>query len=111
MRKTISYKIVNACQPQADGRQVDTINPQSSPPVHTIEQAKGSKDPDSLVLGNHYEIHVVQEISINYTSSRELFDCTTTFVNSCFSTMVVDLINDPNPKTMAKCKQCSNWIK
>jgi hypothetical protein len=79
--------------------------------VHTIEQAKGSKDPDSLVLGNHYEIHVVQEISINYTSSRELFDCTTTFVNSCFSTMVVDLINDPNPKTMAKCKQCSNWIK
>jgi hypothetical protein len=40
--------------------------------MHTIEQAKGSKDLDFLVLGNHDEINGVQEISINYTSSREL---------------------------------------
>jgi hypothetical protein len=25
--------------------------------------------------------------------------------------MVTDLLNDPNPKTMAECKQCSDWIK
>jgi hypothetical protein len=25
--------------------------------------------------------------------------------------MVVDLLNDPDPKTMAKCKQRSDWIK
>jgi hypothetical protein len=57
-------------------------------------------------LGNHDEIHGVQEISINYTSSEELFDRTTTVVNSCFSTMVADLLNDPDRKTMAECKQC-----
>jgi hypothetical protein len=80
---------------------VDTINPRPGPHVHTIEQVGGSEDPDSLVLGNHDEIHGVQEISINYTSSGELFDHTTTIVNSCFSTMVIDLLNDPDPKTMA----------
>jgi hypothetical protein len=79
--------------------------------MHTIEQAGGSNDPDSLVLRNHYEFHGVQEIFINYTSSRELLDHTTTVVNSCFSTMVADLLNDPNPKTMAECKQRSDWIK
>jgi hypothetical protein len=76
--------------------------------VHTIEQARGSEDPDSFVLGNHDEIHWVQEIFINYTSSRELFDHNTTVVNSCFSTMVADLLNDPDPKTMVECKQYSD---
>jgi hypothetical protein len=79
--------------------------------VHTTEQAGGLKDPNSLVLGNYDEFHGVQEISINYTSSRELLDRTTTAVNSCFSTMVANLLNDPDPKTMAECKQCSDWIK
>jgi hypothetical protein len=72
--------------------------------VHTAEQAGGSKDPNSLVLGNHDEFYGVREISINYTSSGELLDRTTMVVNSCFSTMVADLLNDPNPKTMAECK-------
>jgi hypothetical protein len=79
--------------------------------VHTTEQAGGSKDPDSLVLGNHDEFYGVQKISINYTSSGELLDRTTTVVNSCFSTMVADLLNDPDSKTMAECKQRSDWIK
>jgi hypothetical protein len=77
--------------------------------VHTTEQAGGREDPDSQVLGNHDEFHGV--LSINYTGSRELLDYTTTVVNSCFSTMVADLLNDPDSKTMAECKQCSNWIK
>jgi hypothetical protein len=76
--------------------------------VHTIEQAGGSKDPDSLILGNHDEFYGVQEISINYISSGELLDYTTTIVNSCFSTMIADLLNDLDPKTMAECKQHSN---
>jgi hypothetical protein len=28
--------------------------------------------------------------------------------NSCFSTMVADLLNDPDPKMMAECKQRSD---
>jgi hypothetical protein len=110
-RKTSSSKKVNTSQPKVDGHQVDMINPWPSPHVHTIEQAGGSEDPDSLVLGNHDEFHGVQEISINYTSFGELLDNTTTVVNSCFSTMVADLLNDPDPKIMAECKQRSNWIK
>jgi hypothetical protein len=79
--------------------------------VHTIEQTERLEDFDSLILENHDEFHGVQEIFINYTSFRELFDRTTMVVNSCFSTMVADLLNDPNPKTMAECKQHSDWIK
>ena len=79
---------------------MNVINPRPNPHVHTIEQAGGSEDPDSLVLENHDEFHGVQEISINYTSSRELLDRTTTIVNSCFSTMVANFVNDPDPKTM-----------
>jgi hypothetical protein len=90
---------------------VDTINPQLSPHVHTIEQARGLKDPDFFILENLDEFYGVQEISINYTSFRELFDCTTTVVNSCFLVMVADLLNDPDPKTMAECKQRLDWIK
>jgi hypothetical protein len=52
-------------------------------------------------LGNHDEIHGVQKISINYTSFGELFDRATTVVNSSFLTMVANLLNDPDPKTMA----------
>jgi hypothetical protein len=104
-RKTSSSKKVNASQPKVDGHQVDVINLLPSPHVCTTEQAGGSEDPDSLVLGNHDEFHGVQEISINYTSSGELLDRTIMVVNSCFSTMVVDLLNDPDPKTMSECKQ------
>jgi hypothetical protein len=55
-------------------------------------------------LENHDEFHGVQEISINYTSFGELFDHATMVVNSCFSTMVANLFNDPGPKTIAECK-------
>jgi hypothetical protein len=79
--------------------------------MHTIKQAGGSEDTDSLVLGNHDEFHGVQDISINYTSYGELFDCHTTVLNSCFSTMVADLLNDPDPKTMTEYEQYSDWIK
>jgi hypothetical protein len=50
----------------------------------------------------------VQTNFINYTSFGELLDHTTMVVNSCFSTMVADLLNDPEPKTMAECKQRSD---
>jgi hypothetical protein len=90
---------------------VDMINPRPTPHMHTIKQVGGSEDPDSLVLGNHDEFHGVQEIFINYTSPGELFDHTTTVVNSCFSTVVAELLNDSDPKIMAECKQRSDWIK
>jgi hypothetical protein len=101
-------KKVIASQPKVNGHQVDTINPQPSPHIHTTEQAGGSEDPDSLVFGNYDEFHKVQKNFINYTSFGELLDHTTMVVNSCFSTMVADLLNDPEPKTMVECKQRSD---
>jgi hypothetical protein len=109
--KHLPQKKVNASQPKVDRHQVDMINPRPNPHMHTIEQAEGSEDSDSLILGNHDEFHRVQEIFINYTSFGELFDRNTMVVNSCFSTMVADLLNNPDPKIMAKCKQRSDWIK
>jgi hypothetical protein len=111
MGKISSSKKVNASQSKVDGHKVDMINPWPSPYVHTIEQARGLEDPDFLILGNHDEFHGVEEISINYTSSGELLDRNTMVANSCLSTMVADLLNDPDPKTMAECKQRSDWIK
>jgi hypothetical protein len=110
MRKTSFLSKVNARQPMVDGHQVDMINPRSSPHMHTIKQAGGSEGHDSLILGNYDKIHGVQIFFINYTSFGELFDRTTMFFNSCFSTMVVDLLNDHDPKTMVECKQRSGWI-
>jgi hypothetical protein len=110
-RKTSSSKKVSTNQSKVNEHQVDIINPQLSPHVHTTEQAGGSEDPDSLILENHDEFRGVHEIPINYTSFRELLDRTIMVVNSCFSTMVADLLNDPEPKTMTECKQCSDWIK
>jgi hypothetical protein len=107
-RKTSSSKKVNVSQPKVDGHQVNMINPRPNPHVHTIEQTGGSV---SFILENHDEFHGVQEISINYISLGELFDRTKMVINSCFLTMVADLLNDPDPKTMAECKQLSDWIK
>jgi tRNA U54 and U55 pseudouridine synthase Pus10 len=62
--RKISYsKKINTSQPKVNEHQVDMINSQLIPHVHTIEHAGGSEDPDSLILGNHDEFHGVQKIS------------------------------------------------
>ena len=61
---------------------------------------------------NQEDFHGVQEISINYTSSGELYDRKTTVINSCFSSIITgNLLSDPDPKSMAECQQRSDWIK
>jgi hypothetical protein len=51
------------------------------------KSASTSKNPDALVLGNHKTSMGIQETFINYTSSGEVYDRSTTIINSCFSTM------------------------
>jgi hypothetical protein len=54
----------------------------------------------------------IQEISINYTSSGEVYDCSTTIANLCFSTVNAEnFLSDLDPKTITKCKNCSEWNK
>jgi hypothetical protein len=63
-------------------------------------------------LGNHEASKKIEEISINYTSSGEVYDRSTTIANLCFSTVIAEkILNDPNPKTMTECKKHSNWNK
>jgi hypothetical protein len=102
---------VNVSQPGVNRHLVDT--PQSSTQVRYRKvSASTSENPDALVLGNHETSTGIREISINYTSSREVYDCSTTIVNPCFLAIIADnFLADPNPKTMAECKGRLNWNK
>jgi hypothetical protein len=76
------------------------------------ENASTSKNPDTLILGNHEESNGIEEFSINYTSFREVYDCSTTIVNSSFSTIITEsVLANPDPKTMVECKRRSDWNK
>jgi hypothetical protein len=71
-----------------------------------------SEIPDNLVLENHEALKGIEEIFINYTSSGEVYDRSTTIANLCFSTVIAEkFINDPNPKTMAEYKKRSDSNK
>jgi hypothetical protein len=77
-----------------------------------INEIRTSEIPDNLVLGNHETLKGIEEISINYTSSEKVYDHNTTIVDLWFSTIIAkNFLNDPDPKTMAECKKCSDWNK
>jgi hypothetical protein len=102
-------KIMNVSQPTVDRHLVDI--PQSSTEMHyRNENASTLENPDALVLGNHEASTGIQKNSINYTSFREVYGHSTTIVNPCFSTIIVEnFLADPDPMTMAECKRHSNW--
>jgi hypothetical protein len=110
--KTIPLqKIVNVSQPVVDKYLVDI--PQSSTQMcYRNKNASTSENPDDLVLGNHETSTGIQEISINYTSSGQVYDRSTTIINPCFSTIIAEnFLTDPDPKTKAECKRHSDWNK
>jgi hypothetical protein len=98
-------------QPVVDRHFVDI--PQSSTQARYInENASTSENPDALVLGNHEASTRIQEISINYTSFREVYERSTRIVNPCFSTIIAEnFLADPDPKTMAECNGRLDWNK
>jgi hypothetical protein len=73
-------KVVNVNQPVIDRHLVDI--PQSSTQAcYKKENASTSENHDALILGNHDTSIGIQEISINYTSSGEVYDHSTIIVN------------------------------
>jgi hypothetical protein len=63
-------------------------------------------------LGNHEASKEIEEISIKYTSSGEVYDHSTTIANLCFSTVIAEnFLKNPNPKTMTEYKKRSDWNK
>jgi hypothetical protein len=106
-------KIVNVSQPKVDKHLVDVNIPRSRTQVCYInENASRSENPSDLVLGNDETSNEIQEISINYTSSGEVYNHSTTIVNPCFSTIIAEkVLVVPDPKTMIECKRCSDMNK
>jgi hypothetical protein len=116
--RTKSSKSVNPSQPQVGRHPIVDKNPKLGPNpqpgsmVHPNSDPGTSEHPDSIILGNDESINGVKEISINYINSGESYDHKTTVVDMYFSTAIVEIfLNDPDPKTMAKCKKLSNWAQ
>jgi hypothetical protein len=96
-------------QPVVERRHVNLNDAQSSAQALYINEAGISEVPDDLVLGNHETSKGIEEIFINYTSSGEVYDRSTTSANLYFLIVIAkNFLSDPDPKTMAKCKNCSD---
>jgi hypothetical protein len=76
-------------RPVVDRHLVD-ISQSSTQVRYRNENASISENPDALVLGNHETSMGIQEISINYTSSEEVYDHSTIIVNPYFSTNIAE---------------------
>ena len=63
--------------------------------------------------GNHDEPDSqIKEIATNYTESGELYNRKSTHVDIHFvSKIATDINEDPEPKSMAECRQRSDWVK
>jgi hypothetical protein len=104
-----SQKAVNVSQSMVEQHCVDTNDPQSSSQACYTNQSRTLKIPYDLVLGNHETSKGIEEISINYISSGEVYDCSITIANLCFSTVIAEnFLNDPDHETMVECKKHLN---
>jgi hypothetical protein len=99
-------------QPDVEQHHSNADDRRSSSQPRYINETTTLKNPDNLVSGNHEASKGIEEISINYTSSRKVYDRNTTIANLCFSTIIAEsFLNDPDPKTMTECKKRSGWNK
>jgi hypothetical protein len=101
-KMTSLQKTVNVSQPVIDRHLMDINMPQYSTQARYInENDSTSENPDTLILGNHKESNEIEDISIHYTSSGEVYDRSTKILNSSFSTIIAkNILIDPGPKTM-----------
>jgi hypothetical protein len=105
-------KSKNVIQPEIERHHMNANDTRSSSQACYINETRISEIPDNLVLGNHEASKGIEEISINYTSSRKVYDHSTTIANLSFSTVIAEnFLNDPDLKTMVECKKRSNYNK
>jgi hypothetical protein len=64
-------KFKNVVQPEVEQRHSNGDDLQSSSQPRYINETRTSEIPDNLVLGNHETSKGIEEISINYTSSKK----------------------------------------
>jgi hypothetical protein len=91
---------------------VDGQYPQPSSAVQLNTEARILEYLDSIIRGNDEESSRVQEISINYINSGETFNRKITIVDTYFFEQIENnILNDPDPKTIAVCRKRSDWAK
>jgi hypothetical protein len=95
-------KYKNVVPPEVEQHHLNTNDPQSSSQAHYINETRTSEIPDNLVLGNHEVSKGIEEIFINYTSSKKVYNRNTTITNLYFLTIITEsFLNDLDPKTKA----------
>jgi hypothetical protein len=111
-KSKVPKKFKNVVQPEVEQHHSNVDDPQSSSQARYTNETRTSEIPNNHILGNHEVSKGIEEIFINYTSSRKVYDRNITIVDLCISTIIGEsFINDPDPKTMAECKKCSDWNK
>jgi hypothetical protein len=99
-------------QPEVEQHHSNADDPQSSSQAHYINETRTLEIPNNVVLENHEASKGIEEISINYTRSKKVYDRNTTIAKLCFSTIIAEsFLNDPDPKNMAECKKRSDRNK
>jgi hypothetical protein len=99
-------------QPEVEQHHSNANDPQYSSQARYTNETRTSEIPDNLLLGNHEASKGIEEISINYISSRKVYDRNITIADLYFSTIIAEsFLNDPDPKTMVEYKKCSDWSK
>jgi hypothetical protein len=68
-------------QPEVERHHKNANDPYYSSQARYTNETRISEIPDNLLLGNHEVSKGVEEIFINYTSSREVYDRSTTIAN------------------------------
>jgi hypothetical protein len=103
-------KTKKVIQPEVERHHKNANDPQSSSQVRYTNETRTSEVPDNLILGNHEVSKGIEENFINYTSSREVYDHSTTIANLCFPIIIAEnFLNDPDTKAMVECKKHSGW--
>ena len=100
-------KTVNAHQLTIDDHESD---PSPSSDMR-ITKLRASKNLGIIELGNQDESLRVNELATNFIDTGKSFDRRAIIVNSYFSEEIADILNDPEPKSMAECKKRSDWVK
>jgi hypothetical protein len=99
-------------QPEVEQHHSNANDPQSSFQARYTNETRTSKISDNLILENHDALKGIEEISINYTSSKKVYDHNTTIADLYYSTIIAkSFLNNPDLKTMPECKRHSNWNK
>jgi hypothetical protein len=86
-------------------------SPRATVCTNSDNNTRTTKQLGSSNLGNNDQLDdAIEEISINYAESRELYNRKTTDVDINFVSKIADAIEDPEPKSMVGRKR-SDWVK